>query len=180
MPKATERGIGGVLVKSETERKYKLAVNLFDIGLLEPTVRDIMLGGKISLLKEDIVWVNTSRLDETAVLFTCDLVTAAALLDVIRSQGRNGFLPLIRAYINRNAADGKGSWSRLVHTEVLTVVENGKVKLNPDIFLTEKEFVPGSPLTPKRVILTRSILTAETKENSNGSRGSSQQNPEGS
>ena len=103
-----------------------LAVNLFDLDRIPQIVREAMLAGKLDLT--GVVVTDGGRVDETAVAFSCDLLTAAALLDVIRGNDRRAKSHPTRVYVKRQA------WSKLPGAETLTVIERGRVALNPDVF----------------------------------------------
>lgn len=110
-----------------TEARERLAVNLFDLDRMNPDVRAMLLGGKLDLAG-GAIRVDDSRLDETGVTFSCDLLTAASICDVIRNQDRIvGDYPT-RIYVFRRA------WSRLPGDEVLTEVVVGKVRLRRRTF----------------------------------------------
>lgn len=113
------------LPRKET-RPERLAINLFDLDHLHPVVRASALGGKLG---KEAVRVDDERMDETAVEFTCDLLTAASVLDVLRSEARKADDPPIRAYIKK-----QGWWQRVPHTAVLTRVREGKVELSLEWF----------------------------------------------
>lgn len=110
----------------QKESRPRLAINLFDLDHLHPVVRASALAGKLG---KEAVRVDDERMDETAVEFTCDLLTAASVLDVLRSEARKTDDPPIRAYIKK-----QGWWQRIPHIAVLTRVREGKVELSPEWF----------------------------------------------
>ncbi len=84
----------------EGQQAERLALNLFDCDRIEPIVRQMMLGGKLVL---EPIRVDPQRGDEVGVEFSCDLLTAAALCDVIRSHDRElGDRPT-RVYVFRRS-----------------------------------------------------------------------------
>lgn len=106
----------------------KLAINVADLTRLPEAIRPMLLGGKISRSSE-IVRAEPDRGDGAAVVFDCDLLTAATVADVVRAHDRRAGEPPTRVYVRRNVA-----WNRLVGDSILTVVEGGKAKLNPRVF----------------------------------------------
>ncbi len=136
MPKA------GQPPKQVEQRRERLGINLNDIDLIHPLMRQSLLkdgAGKPIVDPMDTTWVDRSKADETSIPFTCDLLTAALVLDLVRSEARKANDPPIRAYIKRATA-----WERLPHAAVLTVVWDGKSVLSPSIFPEEKrvELIP--------------------------------------
>ena len=89
----------------------RLSINLFDIDRVDQLVRDILLGGKLKL---DAIWVDRSRVDETAVEFTCPIQQAAAICDIIRSHDREAGDHPTRVYVFRSSA-----WSKLPSTALV-------------------------------------------------------------
>jgi len=134
------------------DTRYKLALNLFDTDRMAPELRSKLLAGKVNL--KETVNVDLDRVQTSvAIVFTCDLLTAALVIDIVRSEDRKVNGPLTRAYINR----GGTAWSRLPNNVVLTVAEAGKpTRLNPQIFAEKEEEVvllPLIPRKPKKLIL---------------------------
>lgn len=129
-----------------TPKDKTLAVNLFDLGRLDPEFRSWVLAGKVNA--SEAVWIDKKRVDETAVAFTCDLLTAALCCDLIRAEdAKEGDYPT-RVYLFRKA------WTKLPSNLPLTVVlPSSKTILNPKVFPTEVEYAENVPLEPKRVKL---------------------------
>ena len=123
--------------------RYRLSINLFDLDRVPTALRQKMTP-LLDLSKT--VNVDLDRVESSvAVVFTCDLLTAALLLDFLRSESRRFKEAAIRGYLNR----GGTSWSRLANHEVLTVLDGeAKAQLNPKIFLEKsaEEIVEGTPL----------------------------------
>ena len=128
-----------VVLAPVIERREKLAINLFDLSHLPTTLRSIALAGKLDASKA--IWVDKSRLDETAVEFICSLLDAATVCDLLRSESRRANDPPIRAYIKRTE-----TWNRLPHTAILTVVESGRVQLSREWFPEKIELIEIAPL----------------------------------
>ena len=136
-----------IVIKPREDRRERLAVNLYDLTNVHELVRASLLGGKLDLAKESVVWVDNSRLDETAVPFICDLLTAASCLDVLRSEARKVNDPPIRAYIYREA------WTRLPHYAVLVNIEDGKAVLSSEWFPRKAEAAPWDKPTHRKIVL---------------------------
>lgn len=111
-----------------SERREKLAVLLADLDRVAPSLRTGLLGGKLDLKTAVRV------ADEVAaVMFTCDLLTAAAVCDLLRSEDRRCGNPPTAVYVRRDRA-----WAKLPGSAVLTVVVRGEMRLNPVVFAVEK------------------------------------------
>jgi hypothetical protein len=131
------------MLRIESDRPERLAVNLYDLDRVEKSIREMLLVGKV---KNAALRIDPKRLDETAVQFSCDLLTAACILDTLRNHDRiAGDVPT-RCYI---LTDPKGNWRRLSSSAVLTVIEDGKVELSPDVF--PRAIAPLKPPTFQRV-----------------------------
>jgi hypothetical protein len=134
------------------ERKERLALNLFDVvDRVDAETRARMLNGRLDLSKSidvDLGLVTKSK----AVELTCDLLTAALIIDILRSESRREGDEPIRAYIKREQA-----WIKLPRGAILTLSDgrNGAA-LNPEVFppLVKREDL--SPLSWKPVILGES------------------------
>lgn len=132
MPPTTSKGN-----TTDAEKRIKFAINLYDIDHINPFIRGIMLKGKVNT--ETPIRVDKNKPDETAVEFTCDLLTAALTIDVLRNEQRKVNSPSIRAYIY------KKTWRRIPYNQVLTVIDEGKTKLAPDVFIEREEVELGEP-----------------------------------
>ena len=106
----------------------QLAVNVPDLSRNPPFVVSALVGNKIDpcLPAEQ---TDASRLDEFCTPFVCDLLTAAATADVLRTADRNRKRYPTRAYLRT-----KRAWKKLSGSSVLAVVRDGKVVLNPEVF----------------------------------------------
>jgi hypothetical protein len=123
--------------KREVQRRERLAVNLFDCDRIEPTVRQMMLGGKLKL---EAIRVDPDRGDEVGVEFCCDLLTAAAICDVIRSHDRELGDCLTRVYVFRR------TWTKLSSTAVLSRIgKDGILRLSEELFAREVKPAPWKP-----------------------------------
>lgn len=124
-------------IKSKLDRPEKLAINLFDLDRIEPSLRGPLLSSRLDLNRP--IRTNWDRAasttDEAAVVFICDLLTAAVVCDTIRSHDRKaGDFPT-RLYIQRK------TWARIPSHIVLTELVDGKCKLNPSFFPEEVEAI---------------------------------------
>lgn len=127
------------------ERPDRLAINLFDLDKLDETIRAMILLDKLDLQRP--IRVEQDNIRETAIRFKCDILTAATACDVLQSQNRKLGEPEVRLYLNR----GQG-WVKIASRSILTVLVNGKAKLNPVVFKALKiESGDAIPLTPQRI-----------------------------
>jgi hypothetical protein len=118
-------------------RKERLAVNLYDLGRLDPVFRQRVLGGRLNV--DCPVWVDRNREDEQALEFVCPLLEAALAIDIIRSQDRKTGEAATRAYVFREA------WSRISGRMTLTELdEQGKARLSREAFPAPAPLVPPS------------------------------------
>ena len=112
----------------------QLAVNICDLTRIDPTVRAMLLGGKLDVASGPIR-TDPERLDESAIAFSCDLLTAACCLDVMRDHDRRAGDYPTRCYVKTASV-----WNKLPGRATLTVtitdkyLEHGKVVLNPEWF----------------------------------------------
>lgn len=131
----------------QEERRERLAVSLADLDRVAPALRAGLLAGKLDL--SQAIRVGQDRMEDVpAVVFTCDLLTAATICDILRSHDRQHGDPPTGLYINKDRA-----WTRVTNGTVLTVIVNGKVKLNPVVFpaaLTDAAPPPAKKLFGSR------------------------------
>ncbi len=105
--------------------------------------------------------IDKDRVDETAMAFSCSLLSAACICDTIRSHDREAGDYPTRVYIQRNPPDGP--WTKLNSMTVLVVTDvtgadghgKGVLALSPNVFSSPKEKVPLAPAVP----LQTGILT---------------------
>lgn len=110
-----------------------LALNLFDLDRMEPSMRSSLLGGKLDLSRP----IRLGKADEVAVGLVCSTLTAALAIDVIRSEDRRFGDEPTRAYLHRG-----GTWERLDPSAVLTVLQGETPRLNPIFFSRVLEAAP--------------------------------------
>lgn len=109
------------------ERKERLAVNLHDLHEMEESVLVAVFGGKLDL--HSPVKVDPSNVKDVAVPVDIPLLLAATVIDVAQSEQRKVGLPWLRTYIFRGIA-----WTKLPRDTLLTVLQDGVIELNPDVF----------------------------------------------
>ena len=114
--------------------KYRLALSLEDVDRMVPEMRARLLHGKLDLT---LIRVGPKS-NVPAVAFSCDLLTAATICDIIRSEDRKAGDSPTGVWVLRK------SWSRVSGNAVLTLVTDAGIKLNPDAFSE----VPVSVLPP--------------------------------
>ena len=135
MPKIDEvkAGVPAVSSQKNGHVHHRLAINLFDLTRIDPLVRQ-MLGLAAQLdAAAGPIRMDKDRPDETAVAFRStdedDLLKAAAVCDVVRSNDRKVGDAPTRTYLKRQV------WVRLPSAAVLTLVgENGDLRLNSEWF----------------------------------------------
>lgn len=123
----------------------KLAICLYDLDRVDPTIRGALLGGKLDLSKP--ILTDPDRMDETAVAFRCDLLSAACIIDTIRAHDFLAGDHPTRCYLSRT---GK-TWTKLPGRVVLSRAVKGKISLSPDVFGVEDRSVELIALKPKPV-----------------------------
>lgn len=117
-----------VPTKPQPSRPERIAVNLKDLDRVNPSLRAQLLKGRLDLTRavspgDDV--------KDAAVAFSCDLLTAACVVDTLRSHDRDVGDPPTRACVQR--APGLG-WTKLPGELQLTKVVAGQVILNPTAF----------------------------------------------
>jgi hypothetical protein len=126
----------------EEERSETLAINLEDLDRMTDAMRQRLITGRVDTIR----WLRIGEM-EAAVQFTCDLLTAATVCDIIRSHDREVGDEPTRVYVRRGTA-----WNRLPALAVLTAVEpSGAVVLHPAVFPTKPRAVAAAAPKPQRV-----------------------------
>lgn len=130
-----------ILLTEDTSSLPELAVNVCDLTRIDEIIRDCLglrdasVGGKMDIAGGWIV-VDSDRADEGCVRFTCDLLTAACVMDNLRTADKNkGRYPTRCAVKHRN----RNAWDKVPGNVTLTVINNEQrsgttVKLNPEVF----------------------------------------------
>lgn len=117
-------------------RRERLGLSIFDLDVLHPDVRRILLGGKLSLVKDQV-----ARIDGDAVApFRCPLIEAAIAADLVRSECRRVGDPPPRLYISLASA-----WRRLPAEAVLTETVGGSPRLSERWFPPVPGEIPFAP-----------------------------------
>ncbi len=137
-PPSSQRNGAAASVPGTVIAREKLAINIADRERLEESVR--VKVAKIVDASQP-VWMDRNREDERAVVFCCDLLMAALACDVVREADLQAKRERTRVYVR------KGAWSKVPGTMRLTVVVNGKPRLNPAVF--NVEVVPIRMVAPK-------------------------------
>lgn len=130
-----------------TERTERLAVNIYDLDRVNPTLRASLVAPRLDLTKPvDMSWDRKSD-DETAVAFSCDLLSAAIICDTLRSHDRAAGDSPTRIYLF------KKSWTRVASHVVLTEMVDRVCQLSPDVFVVEVKAAPvAAPNVSRRVL----------------------------
>jgi hypothetical protein len=115
----------------------KLALNVLDVDRIPLTNRQKLLGGKLDLTQA--IWIDTRRVDKSAVVFTCALLEAACICDTIRNIDRRANDYPTRVYVLRE------SWTQLPGHVTLTRVIGHKVMLNRAVFLSQPALLVEPP-----------------------------------
>lgn len=129
------------------KRPEQLAINLFDLNRLPPIVRHSLLHGQLDLT--GAFQTDKDAPDERGVRFSCELLKAAIICDIIRSEDRKaGDFPT-RVYYRKEA--GK-AWRSLPNDTVLTEEgeKEGSFSLNRKLFPSDEPIVLVPP-APRRV-----------------------------
>ena len=94
---------------------------------------------------KEIVVINSEKEDEIAVELTCQLLTAALAIDILRSENRRDKIEPVRAYLFRE------KWAKLPSHAVLTVEHRGMIVLNSIYFPRIVGVQESTPLAPKKM-----------------------------
>ncbi len=134
----------------------KLSLNVYDLNNLDSLLRAKLLGGKLD--KDNPVLIDRNDESETAIILTADLLVSATVCDIIRSEDRRLNETPTRVYLHRN-----GSWTKLPRSVLLTIIENGKVILNPEIFTQEIIITPLVPKETEKVSIGKRVIMGTKK-----------------
>ncbi len=124
-------------------RPEKLAIPLADLDRL-PGEWKQMIASRLNT--DDVLRLPGPKGPIPALGFKCRLLWAASSCDVIREQDRQLGEPVTVVYILR-----RGTWTRLANDDVLCVIADGLITLNPVIF-PPLVAPTAKPLKPRRVI----------------------------
>lgn len=111
----------------EDQNEVQIAVNLFDLDRVGEEMRTLMFGKS---LKPTPIVIDKNDETEVAVPFSCGLLRAAMMCDVVRGTDRKCGDPPTRVYLKR-----KTTWTKVSGQALLTVVDDEeKCRLNPKMF----------------------------------------------
>lgn len=113
--------------KIPDQRPEKLGLNLFDLDMVHPDLRVRILQDRLDLTQA--IKIDPTKPDERAVVFRCDLLSAALACDLLWSEARREGDSLIRVYLFQN-----GRWKRVPDTTTFTALINEQAALNPKVF----------------------------------------------
>jgi len=122
------------LLERQNGRKERLAINVYDLERAdEPFLRRLELRKR--LIDRPISMDEDKKepdVKNVALEFSCDLLTAASICDVIRSHDqRSGDYPT-RVYIFR-----KSAWSQLSQSAILVETVDDEMRLSRKVFPQE-------------------------------------------
>lgn len=113
------------------QRRERLAVNVVDLTRVEEPVRSLLVSDHLDFAG-GAIRTDPDRIDEAAVAFSCDLLTAACICDTLREHNkRSGEYPT-RVYLRRGTA-----WTKLSGQVTLTRVVGDRVELDYELFPPE-------------------------------------------
>lgn len=129
-----------------------LAVNLFDSDRIEPLTRQILLGGRVDA--DQAVLIQRGRSRDVALAFTCDLLTAACMVQAMRNMDVKAGRQPTRAYRLAvppgDSGDDPPTWVAVPAEEPLILTRTNRCVLNPSVFppppvpTEDMEFIPSS------------------------------------
>ena len=131
------------------DRKERLAIRLDDVDKLPPEVRVGLLAGRLDLDKILRVGQGERAEDIPAVEFTCPLLEAALVCDMVRSYNRKVGDSPSEVYLHRG--NDQSRYVRVIYADTLTVVVAGKPALNPKLFPKDRiQVVDNREIAPLR------------------------------
>jgi hypothetical protein len=127
-------------------RPERLAISLTDVDRLPPELKRGFLAGRIDATKIIRVGAQRRTEEQPAVEFVCPLLEAATVCDMIRSHDRSVGDRPCEVFISRGTINdtGRECWTRVIYATTFTVLINGKVSLNPELFTVVTKAVPQS------------------------------------
>jgi hypothetical protein len=131
-------------------RVERLCVNLWDILRMGHDIRWIMLGDNLDL--DHALRMSRTDPDEEGVMFTCDLLQAACLVDMVRNHDRMAGDYATRVYVSRKGTyDKPRGWERVGANVPLTVFIGEEWWLNPKVFADKKVMTRSWAPKPRAV-----------------------------
>lgn len=144
-------------IESQKLRKgVKLGINVLDIMRVNPHVRIRALRDESGNSKLDLEKIHkfADGEDERFAEFTCELLSAALAIDIVRNEGRVELSTIARAYIRKGE-----TWYRLPYNAVLcrkaTPDEGDGFVLNEEVFPIEIAPVPYSGGDGERILISK-------------------------
>lgn len=121
----------------EKVRAERLAVNVIDLDRVE----DGMVFRIAKSTVHSPIHVDKNEKDEVAVEFSCPLLEACLMCDLVRSADRKAGREVTRVYLNKH-----GTWVKVPEKAMLTMKLPGRASmLSPKVFADAVELVQGPP-----------------------------------
>lgn len=137
----------------DLKRRERLGVNVFDLDRLDQSLRKNLLGGNLDL--GEAIWFGRKyESDECFVAFSCDLLSAACICDLLRNYDRQLGDVATRIYLRKGRITP--SWYKLPPTLVLTEMDGEICRLNPVVF-PSSENLSVAPAQTGQVVLGRKL-----------------------
>ena len=132
--------------KRKLAGRVMLAANLYDLDRVPEMIRECLNFRNVFMRMA--VTTDPDRVDEAAIPFRCDLLTAACICDMIRTHDRGVKDYPTRVYIRKKVA-----WEKVPANINLTTIEDGDPVLNPVVFGGGRSPLPaiGVPLKAERL-----------------------------
>ena len=130
-----------ILIKKPEPSGEKLAVTLTDLDRLPTDAKARYLGGRLDLAKTVKVGAGIP-----AVAFKCDLLQAALVCDLLRSEDRKAGDAPTGVWVKR-----RDSWYKVSERLLLTLTVADEGALNPDLFADA--VIEGAPVEAEYVDL---------------------------
>lgn len=164
MPKPILLAVKPAISAPRIHCDYRLAISVDDVVDRMTADTNGMLAGRLSLAGQQYIRTGSEARPEAAVEFSCPLLEAAVICDVLRARDREAGLEPTRCYVMR-----RSTWSRLPAAAVLTMVRDGRCELCRETFAVEVEAAESSAPEDDGVPL---FATAEAVETYNWEQGS--------
>lgn len=136
------------------QRTERVAVALEDLDRLDKQFKLNLLAGRL-----DLSTIVEPAKGVACVVFSCDIISAAIVADLIRSDDRKNARTPSAIYMERNTV-----WSAMKPDDVWTVVVNDLIHLNPLIFPAPSDILQLGFKTPPKQKFLPSFGAAKNKE----------------
>lgn len=133
------------LTSLSEERTEQLAICLFDLDRVDPSVYSMLIRGK---LEAKPIRMDEQKPEETAVLFTCPLLDAAVTCDLLRSHDRETGDPTTRIWLRKSK---EHSWIKQPTNALFSIVDERGLRLHPWTFPPPAAQVATSALKPEKM-----------------------------